>query len=79
MIFDIAGLALQGEQCSSYPVGRLLMLGIGITGGFDYNSRVEYIVPPGEVVKGASVKYIEVSANGVFGVEQDPPRVSLYP
>lgn len=40
----------------------------GITGGFDYNRRVEYIVPEKEVKRGKVVRYIEVSANGVFGV-----------
>lgn len=46
----------------------------GITGGFDYNRRVDYIIPKHEVKAGACVRYIEVSANGVFGVEQDPPQ-----
>ncbi|ORX40242.1 alpha-mannosidase [Kockovaella imperatae] len=41
----------------------------GITGGFDYNRRVEWIVPAAEVAQGKCVRYIEVTANGMFGLQ----------
>ena len=41
----------------------------GITGGTDYNRRVEWIIPSEEVAKGKCVKYIEVTANGMFGLQ----------
>lgn len=51
------------------------MLTAGITGGFDYNRRVEYIIPRSEVEAGRCVRYVEVSSNGVFGTGGDPPEV----
>jgi alpha-mannosidase len=48
-------------------------------GGFDYNRRVEYIIPHKEVISGKCVRYIEVSANGMFGAgPQDDVRVSSF-
>jgi len=47
------------------------------TGGNDYNRRVEYIIPQKEVATGKCIRYIEVSANGMFGAgPQDDVRVS---
>ena len=59
---------------------RSLMSAKGITGGFDYNRRVEYIIPPSEVSAGRFVRYIEVSANAMFGMqpEADHADVSIY-
>ena len=82
MVFDQQGVALQGitgeslrmsPPCSS--AGRSRLTG---SGGFDYNRRVEYIIPHKEVEAGKCVRYIEVSANGMFGAgPQDDVRVSL--
>lgn len=50
------------------------------SGDFDYNRRVEYIIPHKEVEAGKCVRYIEVSANGMFGAgPQDDVRVSHTP
>lgn len=64
MIYDETGLSLQGECL----VELESLTGVGITGAFDYNRRVEYIIPQKEVRAGKCVRYIEVSANGVFGM-----------
>jgi hypothetical protein len=69
MIFDSAGTALQGITGNEVAETK---------GGFDYNRRVEYIIPHKEVSSGKCVRYIEVSANGMFGAgPQDDVRVSL--
>lgn len=48
-----------------------------MSGGFDYNRRVEYIISHKEAAAGRCVRYIEVSANGMFGAgPQDNVRVS---
>ena len=58
----------------SYPNGDEVA---DIKGGFDYNRRVEYIIPHKEVFSGKCVRYIEVSANGMFGAgPQDDVRVN---
>ena len=81
MLFDESGSALQGRFTNilSPALGsQQLIDASGITGGFDYNRRVEYIVPPAEVKKGKCLRYIEVSANGVFGMQPaDPANVSV--
>lgn len=77
MIFGSSGTALQGIT------GESLLRTIECAdhqGGFDYNRRVEYIIPHKEVVSGKCVRYIEVSANGMFGAgPQDDVRVSTSP
>ena len=58
----------------------LKSLGPGITGGSDYNRRVEYIIPREEVSKGKCLRYIEVTANGMFGLQpNDQEDVSQSP
>jgi alpha-mannosidase len=75
MIFDSAGTALQGITGVFCPFDCNEVA--DIKGGFDYNRRVEYIIPHKEVVSGKCVRYIEVSANGMFGAgPQDDVRVS---
>ena len=44
---------------------------VGITGGTDYNRRVEWIIPAQDVKKGKLVRYVEVSANGMFGMQPE--------
>lgn len=39
----------------------------GLTGGQNFDKRHEYIVPATEVKAGRCVRYLEVSANGLFG------------
>ncbi|KAJ7761441.1 hypothetical protein B0H16DRAFT_1811281, partial [Mycena metata] len=41
----------------------------GITGGYGGDRRVEYIIPPEAVAKGAHDLVIESSCNGLFGVD----------
>ncbi len=77
MIFDESGVALEGESFSQPTCGPHRQPFSGITGAFDYNRRVEYIIPKREVEMGTCVRYLEISANGVFGIDGDPPRVSL--
>jgi hypothetical protein len=77
MIFDGHGVALQGitGELLSHLSDALKVA--DRTGGFDYNRRVEYIISHKEVTAGKCVRYIEVSANGMFGAgPQDDVRVS---
>ncbi|WWD20554.1 hypothetical protein CI109_105030 [Kwoniella shandongensis] len=51
----------------------------GLTGGFDGDRRVEFIVPPAARKAGVAHYYIEASCNGMFGINNmDPPDQNRY-
>ena len=58
------------------PIGYLRLTSVGLTGGFEGDRRVEFILPS-SARKGSSVTYyIEASCNGMFGQSGiDPPDV----
>ena len=56
---------------------------LGITGGFSYDRRVEYIIPREAVEQGIYELVIESSCNGMFGVSVsddifDAPDMNRY-
>lgn len=51
----------------------------GLTGGFDVDRRVEFIIPPSGRKAGTYTFYVENSANGMFGINNmDPPDPNRY-
>ncbi|WWC72433.1 uncharacterized protein I206_106395 [Kwoniella pini CBS 10737] len=51
----------------------------GLTGGFNGDRRVEFIIPQSDRDAGVSHFYIEGSCNGMFGIDDmDPPNPNRY-
>lgn len=80
LIFDTEGIPQHGQYIllsPTVPSDMSELTLIGLTGGFEGDRRVEFILPP-SARKGSSVTYyIEASCNGMFGQSGiDPPDVS---
>jgi hypothetical protein len=49
----------------------------GLTGGWSWDRRLEFIIPEKDRKKGVGHYYIEASCNGMFGQNgENPPDVS---
>ena len=72
---------VQTSVSESHGFSHLYLL--GITGGFSYDRRVEYIIPRETVEQGICELVIESSCNGMFGVSVsddifDAPDMNRY-
>ena len=83
MIYTVDGNPVQGTYSIFAYRGFSHLTLPGITGGFSYDRRVEYIIPREAREQGTYELVIESSSNGMFGVSVsddifDAPDMNRY-
>ena len=82
MIYTVGGSPVQGTYFIFAYHGFSHLTLPGITGGFSYDRRVEYIIPQEAREQGTLELVIESSCNGKFGVSVsdvvDAPDINRY-
>ena len=83
MIYTVDGSPMQGTYFCFCICGFSHLNLPGITGGFSYDRRVEYIIPQEALEQGTHELVIESSCNGMFGVSVsddvfDAPDMNRY-